>query len=227
MGSRTRKHKQRVTKGLAIASSVILLLIFGIKEVLKDNLKDLRDSIGSAESLFRVEEGQSTLSLQIFVAREQAELDRLKSDPHRDFSSMIAQASTEARQAKGDLDVNFDSVSRLIDKLPSGARDLRQLRDTVRQAVEKTDHQVDTALARKSANDNWRFAEIKMAMLFALVQEISVTLLGDAALTAAQKVESALETLVRICSRAIYILMFTLLCLGIYAAITGRKTDVG
>ncbi len=230
MPPRTRKQKAKLTKPLAVASALLLLLIFFVKEILRDNLKDLHDSIASAESQFRTEEGQSMISLQILVAQEQAELDRLKSSPdrngpHRDFSSLIVEDTAQAKQAEADLNANFDSVSRLIDKLPSGASDLRQVRDQARQNIDTTDQRITNALKPEADDDSYRFVKAKMALMFALTDEIGVTMLGDAALTRAQRAEAALETLIRVCSRILYVLTLTLLGLGVYASLTGRKKD--
>jgi len=226
-----RIHRQKVSKRLAVASALLLLLIFVVKEILKDNLKELHDSIASAESQFRTEEGQSTISAQILVAQEQTELDRLKSSPdrnrpHRDFSSLIVEDTAQAKQAKSDLNADFDSVSRLIDKLPSGARDLRQLRDQVRQHIDTTDRRITDALKPEASDDDlYRFVKAKMALLFALTDEIGVTMLGDAALTRAQRAEAAQETIIRVCSWILYALTLTLLSLGVYAALTGTKKN--
>jgi hypothetical protein len=47
----------------------------------------------------------------------------------------------------------------------------------------------------KPDHDVYRFVQIKSAMLFALLEELPVTVLGDTALTRAGRVQDACETL--------------------------------
>lgn len=227
---RTKRQKAKIAKVVAIASAVILLLTFLFKEVVKENLKELHEALVRAESQFRTENGQSVISLQILDAQEQIENFKLQGDAgkkgaNRDFSALIAQDTARAQEASAHLNSDFDSVSRLIDALPSGAKDLRQLRDETRASVDKANKQVNEMLKPKPAHDRGRFVEVKIAMVMALLQELPVVILGDAAQTAAHRVQAASEYLIGVCSRAIYFLGFLALSLGLYAAVTGIKSD--
>ncbi len=209
---------------------MILILTFIVKEIIKENLKDLHDSLAQAETRFRTENGQSTISAQILITQQQIEnlklqdeTDHKKAD--RDFSALIAQDIGTAQQALAQLNSDFDSVSRLIDALPSGSKELRQLRDQTRASVENVNKQVNEMLKPKPEHDVYRFVQVKMAMVFALLEEIPVTVLGNAALTAARRVQDACEYLIRLCSRLIYFLGLLFLGSGLYAVITGIKTD--
>jgi len=211
-------------------SAALLLLTYVVKEVLRENLKELQSSLASAEAQFRTELDQSTISLQIFRVQQQMESLRLEKetgpkDLHRDFSALIAQDTSRARQAEAHLDSSLDSVSRLIDKLPSGARDLRKRRDEVRQEVKKTHEQVGELLKPKPEQDVIRLVGVKIAIVLALVQELPVAVLGDAALTAAQRLQEAAERLVRVCTWATYILFVVGLGLGLYATLGGHKVE--
>jgi hypothetical protein len=225
-----RKQKAKIAKGLAIASALILLVTFIVKEILKDNIKELHDSLASAETQFRNESGQSTISMQILITQQQIENLRLeaegaRNDPNHDYSALIAQDTLAAQQAQTHLDVDFDSISRLIDRLPGGARDLRQQRDQMRAQMEKIDKQVKDMLKPKPDHDVWRFVQVKSAMAMALLEDLPVIVLGDAVLTRAKRVQEAAETLIRMCARAVYVLSLLGLALGLYAAVTGIKTE--
>jgi hypothetical protein len=228
MARRTKKEKAKIAKRLAIASVLLIISSYIVKEVLKENLKELHDSLASAESQFRAELDQSAISLQLINVQQQIESIKLEAgskDPHRDFSALIAQDILQAQQAKAHLDADFDGVSRLIEKFPSAATDLRKLRDQVREQIEKVDKQIDEMLKPKPEHDLGRFVEVKMAMVFALVDEIPVAVLGDATLTAAHQVQEATERLIRICTWTIYVLFFLGAALALYAAVTGIKSE--
>src|SRR5258708_39568843 len=135
MPHRTKKQKAKIAKGLAVATVLILALTFVVREIVRENLQELHDSLARAESQFRIEGGQSAISAQILLAQQQLETLKLqdeaaqngngKIDPHRDFSALIAQDTVAVQQVLGQLNVDFDNVSRLIDAMPSGAKDLR------------------------------------------------------------------------------------------------------
>jgi hypothetical protein len=234
MPHRTKKQKAKITKRLTIAAVLIAGLTYGVKEILRANLQELHDSLARAESQFRIEGGQSAISVQILRAQQQVETLKLQDEaaqgkiaPHRDFSALIAQYTGAAQQTLGQLNGNFDSASRLIDAMPSAAKDLRTLtlREQTRASVDKVNEQVKELLKPSPEHDVYRFARVKMALVIALVEEVAVLVLGDAAVTAARRMQDATEYWIRACSGAIYALLFLGGALALYAAITGKKTD--
>jgi hypothetical protein len=154
MARKTPKRNAKVAKRLAIASALILIVMFIVKEILKENLKELRDSIASAEAQFCNETSQTTISLQILTTQQQIEnlnpeLRAGSNDPNHDYSALIAQDTIAAMQVQSQMNSDFDSVSRLIDKMPSGYRDLRRLRDQYHAEVQKIDQQLSDTLKPK------------------------------------------------------------------------------
>jgi hypothetical protein len=229
MASHDRSRKAKTAKILSVASLLIMLLTYLAKEILRDNLKEFHDSLVSAEAQYRTESDQSAISQQIMNLQQQIELVKLGTggkDPHRDFSTLIAQDIPQSMQAKTNLDASFDSVSRLIDKFPSGANDVRSLREKVRQQIQPIDNQIADMLKPSADHDVRRFVQVKLAMMLALTEQIGVVVLGDATLTAAHRVEDATEKLIRICTGVIYGLFFLGLALALYAALTGVKMEV-
>jgi len=230
MAIRTRKQKAKIARGLAIATAIILLLIFVVKEILKDNLQELHDSLVSAETQFRNESGQSAISMQILTVQMQIqnlklEAEKGRTDPQHDYSALIAQDIIAAQQFQANLNADFDSASRLSNKLPAGARDLRQQRDQVHTKIEGMNQQVNDTLEPNPKHDVWRLIDVKLAIVMTILEELPVVVLGDTALTAAQQVQGAAEALIRICTRALYVLGLLFLGLGLYATIAGLKTE--
>jgi hypothetical protein len=221
--------RKKVSRRLTIAFAVIALLTFVFKELLENNLKEMHDSVAKAEEQHETETGQTNISAQILNTQQEIELLKLqdqKYDPKRD-SVLITQDIGEAREAETNVDAYFDSVSRLIDeldKLPSGAKNLRSARDQTQKSIEQMHQRVDDLLKPQTNHDVWRFLQVKVAMGFALIQVIPVAVLADAALTRAHRIEEASEALSRICSWITYILGLSALILGLYAAI--RRVNV-
>jgi hypothetical protein len=69
----SKKRKERIARILGIISAVLALLTFFVREVVKDDLKDVHDSISSAETEYRSKESQSLTSAQILLAQQQIE----------------------------------------------------------------------------------------------------------------------------------------------------------
>lgn len=208
--------------------------MFIVREILKDNLKDLHDSLAKAGSEFRNESGQSLISLQILASQEQAELLRLQEEKQagkvkttQDFAALIAQDTSRAQEILADVNIDFDSASRLIDAFPASAKDLRNLREQVRGPLEKMNVQVRETLKPTPEHDLSRFVAVKVAMVSTLLEVVSIAILSDTALTAAHRVQDASERLISICSRAIYFLGVLGLLLAVYAAIAGIKSEPG
>ena len=234
MPRRSKQKKAKVAKAFAIASAVIFLLTFIVREILKDNLKDLHDSLAKAESEFRNESGQSLISLQILTSQEQAELVRLQEGKRagkfkatQDFAALIAQDTGRAQEILAGVNSDFDSASRLIDAFPRRARDLRNLREQVRGPLEKMNVEVRETLKPTPEHDLSRFLAVKVAMISTLLEAIPIAVLGDRALTSARRLQDASELLISICSGAIYFLGVLGLLLAVYAAIAGIKSESG
>jgi hypothetical protein len=225
------KGKMRTSRKLAIIMACLLGLSYFFKEVAKDKLKDLQDSLQSADALFRTESGQSVISLQMITNQQQIELLELrrevaKIDLDRDCSDVIPQALAEAAQVRSHVDMDFDSASRLIDKLPN-AGGLLQLRETIRLDIQKMHQTTEGMFKPSDKHDGRRYVEIKLGMILELLQGLPVAILGDAALTNARKVQDAVQELYVFCSRAIYVLFAIEFCLGLYMTIVGFKGGEG
>src|ERR1035438_10447013 len=124
MTNHNRIQKAKTAKILTVASLVIMLLTYIVKEMLKDKLQEFHDSLVTAEAQYRTELDESTVSMQIINLQQEIELAKVEAggkDPHRDLSAQIPHDILGAQQAKAHLDASFDSVSHLIDKFPSSS----------------------------------------------------------------------------------------------------------
>jgi hypothetical protein len=65
MGKRRRKRR------LTIAGALVVFLTFVVKEQIRDYLKDLKDSLAAADSLYTIEQDIKTVELHTFALEEQ------------------------------------------------------------------------------------------------------------------------------------------------------------
>lgn len=226
----TKKQKAKIATRLTIAGLIIVALVFGVREVLREKLKDIHDSAAKAEAQYRVESGQNLISLQILIQEEQAELQRIQDlkaagKTTEDFSALIAQDTTRAQLAQSAVNSDFDSVSRLIDALPSS--DLRAIRDKMRVSLDTINGQVTETLKPSPNHDLFRWMNVKLAMIKPLLQGIPIALLSDQALNVAHRVEEATERGVHLCNVLIGFLALVTFTLGMYGATTGISSEKG
>jgi ABC-type multidrug transport system fused ATPase/permease subunit len=225
-GDQKLVKRGRKRKVLAIISAVIFVLTFFVQEVLKERAKDVSASVESGEALYRTELGQFALSIQ--TLQVQQKIDSLRQDlatrpddvGQRDYSAEIADSLRLAQQVRADLNMSVDSVSRFVDKLPSGA-DLRQQLNQLKPGIEKANQQVDEVLKPSPKNDWVRLVGVKLATLISAVQVIFVAMVGDAALTRARAAREYAERTYRRSVWAGYFLYTLGVGLGLYAALSG------
>lgn len=81
----TQRHKTLLT----VVGSFILVGTFFIREVLREEQKDLRDSVEAAESTFAIRADLGSLADEVFV--NQRREDRYRIDPRRNFQGLPEQ----------------------------------------------------------------------------------------------------------------------------------------
>jgi hypothetical protein len=224
---RRAKPKRRAT--LTIISAVILVLTYTMHDLAKEKTKDLSDSLRSAEALYRSELGLSILATQDIAYKQLShirEINAINSQPqrNRDYSDIIGSDLLTLQQVLGDLNSNFDSVSRFLAVFPPGGDDLRKERDLIRASVDKTNQQVKGVLNSSERHDWVRAVEVKMAIVVAAIQGIPVSVLGDAVLTRSQKFQETLDKLYRFSGWASYVLYCLGVGLALYANLSGTKS---
>jgi uncharacterized phage infection (PIP) family protein YhgE len=217
-------------KRLAIASAVIAIPSFVVKEMVKDKLNEMDDSLGAAQSKYESEADHSGLSVQVATTQQQVELMRIeavRNDPNKNYSSLTVQNKAETRLARANLNSDFDDVSRLIDSLPIPSSQLQQMRDQLRDGIQKTNSQIDETLKaqQKSVSDYVPLLQAKTGQLMAQVQQIVLVLLADSVLKVAQHEKDLVEKAMRVCDWAFCILGLSALVLALSAALAGAGTS--
>lgn len=240
-----RDKKKRLARTFTIAIAVLLLLIFIVRDVFRENLKDVHDSVLQAKALYEIlyEQRQNDSAMrseaQSFVDLHN-KFRNLQNPPNQPgpwkpaLASDIADLSSHALVTLNKAQDELYFVSELIDALPSSAADLadlRKLRDESRVHLEQDATSVTTVLSPIIQGPPGLLEpEVDSRRAWEEYETIStdhgrVLHLGVRSVQAANHALKIMERRIRICSDAIYVLGLVVLALGIYAAVAGLKPE--
>ncbi len=234
MTKKVQQTKAKRAKTLTIVSAVILVLTYTAKDMVKERTKDLSDSLRSAEALYRTQSGQTGLSVQDLAYRQIGQINQINQikDTHpeeseRDYSDIIRSDLVTGQQVLGDLHVDFDNTSRFIDKLPSGASDLRQARDQIHKNIDDIDKEVADLFKASPKHDWVRAVGVKLGIVMTATTEIPVLTLGDAVLQRAHQVQEANDKIYGLMVWLSYLLYIGGVALAVYANLSGIRSSLG
>jgi hypothetical protein len=226
----TMPEKKRKTHLIWIGF-FIALLSFVSKEV-SESLEKTKQAMETEIGSYRTYLGQSTTQMQILESRQQLELmlrenssrNKKEPDDQRDFTTTIARDTSAVREAMADTQVNLEDVSRLIDTLPMFSQGAREQLDGLTRKVQESNKQIESSLTPSPRHDWSRAVEVKIDVIMPLLDDASVSLLGDAVQKQAEaqiKILSFLQTVTKLCWRVLIVLG---LLLVLYGYLTGQKT---
>jgi hypothetical protein len=224
------KHRRK--KSLAVVGIVVVFCTFLFGKVFTDALKGSVDSLADDAAGYRRELGTSTVStqianlqLEISAASEKGALAEPSNE--KNYSPMILEDLSALEQRRSQLNVDMDDMSRLLDALPAGAVDLRDLRERVKVFVDKANRDVDE-LKKPGQTDDWKRAfKVKLEIIPVMVAELGVVVVGDAVLTRVEQVHAAREKIYHFCLWTGYLLYTLGIILAIYGVLSGFSVGVG
>ena len=244
---RNKRQRARLARALTIVTAIGLLLVFLLRDVVRENLKDVHDSLAQAEAQYRAHIPQSVaaqwsqehtlyeIQRQIFA---DAEMHKDRSTYRAPNQSPWDQLATVATHVMGQAEVELDSVSDLIDALPPGATDLRKMRNNLTKGECRECQGVIDFFLRYGMTDLRKIRDESRSKLDLVdteqtsdqlfvgnVQQTQLNVLGILALASARRELQVMERRIRICSYTIYALGCLVLALGIYAAVVGLKVE--
>jgi len=209
-----------------------VFLTFLTKEVLRDQLKEMRDSIASAKG--EMDEASKTFVTNAERIQMEMQLrqihDSLSKQPiATPVSKMeISQEVAEGFQLEAQSEANLDRISELIDKLPpQSTAALRRVRDSDREQARKNKDEL-TANAKKLLVVNeptWK--EHALAILPNItiyVFELQLVSLQSAAAEVTKRTEEHEQHLYSFYTGAFYTLNAIGFALALYGALA-RKTS--
>jgi hypothetical protein len=231
---RSKKQKARLARSFTIISATALLLIFIVRDVFRENLKDVHDSVAQAETLYRIHYGQNDINLRsegetFNTLQNYQYLQQFKNPPPApDIAELRNRAGESLNEAQDELYL----VSELIDALPSSATtagptqpDIRKLRDEHRVRIER-----EKGSWAAFQPDDGTDSEVRQRMAFHVYETVygehqELIWLGVLSVRAAKHALQVMERRIRICSYVIYILGSVVLLLGVCAAVINLKLE--
>lgn len=220
-----KRKKRRIV--LTVVGALILVLTYTCKEFLIDECKELSDSLQAAQSAVNTQLNQTSISTQILTQSQQAELYHAKQIANSPslLSAVILQDSATARQTLANLNADFDSVTKLVDKLAFVDVDhsLRRTRDQVRAQVDKVNADINAALAPSTEHDMARLGRVELAVVRPLIIELSVVVLQDFAMAMASRTQEGIGKIRRFLTYLSYVLYVLGVGLAAYANLSGDK----
>ena len=217
-----------------VATAIFAVITFGLKEMVKEKVKDVGLAAHSAELFYRTEQGWSLLSLQAMLNLEEQQYSSIRQTQANplgkdevDYSDIIRTDSTQLQNLLGDLNASLEGTSRLLDALPRSGGELRNQFERIKPTVDEVSQHAAETLSF-SADHGWtRAADLKLMIARVGVAELPVLALGDAALTLANKTRDAADKLYWILQWTIYVLFAMGIALTSYATLTGAKAVDG
>lgn len=224
------QRKRRLRRMMIIGGAVLVLATFLFKEVLRDWLKGLSDSIAAAQSV----ESQGQAQTMLLVQQEklsfaQSQLAAALATPQKapaiskiNLQSEVATLQQLCTEAAKDV----DDISALLDKLPRRGEDARYLhgkRDEIRQDLEKlqneTQKNVTTSLVPTSSWQN--HVSVLLGIVAVAVFELKVTSWEVEVASAAQRTKETADRLYRLCTWLFYSCYALGVGLGLWGALLG------
>lgn len=220
-----KRKKRQIT--LTVIGALILVLTYTCKEFLIDECKELSDSLQAAQSAVDTQLNQTSISDQIMTLSQQTQLYHAKEIANSPglLSADILQNSAMARQTLANLNADFDSVSKLVDKLAFVDVDhsLRRTRDQVRAQVDKVNANVNAGLASSTEQGMARLRRVVFAAVEPLIISLSVIVLQDFAVAMATRTQEWIAKIRRILTYLSYFLYVVGVSLAAYATLSGSK----
>lgn len=213
----TRKNTFLTFAGVAIAFGTFL-----VKDAMREHLKDLSDSINTAEGFYSLKGSGEILSLQLVeLETEMIPLSQQLSKTTAD-SSTLALTRAIVTQADSNVPVALQNVEDLLEKLPE-RNDFEAAIKTVKKQVDEAHEEVQKSL-KDMADKKEALASVLplLHMIRSLLVGVEITVLGDAVLTKAKEVRANAERRYVVCTWISYFLYPFGLLLGLIGKLSGN-----
>jgi hypothetical protein len=217
-------HRRK--KRLTILAGIIVFLTFLFGRVLTDRLKESVDSLSGAANEYERQLGTGTLStqianlqLEVIAARKKGMLSG--DSKGKDYSLIVMEDLGGLEQRRSQLNLDMEDMSRLLDTLPAGPKDLRTMREGAKAFVDKTNLSLDELKKPGQTNDWNRAVRVKLGIIPVALAQIYVAVVGDSVLTRVKQVRDARKKVYQFCLWADYFFYVLGFGLGLYAQLSG------
>jgi hypothetical protein len=226
------KRPLKRRRALTIAGALIVFLTFVVKEQIRDSLKDLKDSLAAADTLYTMEQDIRTVELHTFALEEQNSAAQIRQKVAATGNPVALQypreiKTTIAMMKERDalLQSDFERVSKLAEKAFNKAAlkdPLARMGDALSKFHEATEGKVKEIDSSPQDAATLGLAQLNLGYL--LLAEVPVLDAGGAVLEALKKREEALETIYGWCGwLALFLYVFGW-SLSLYGSLSGNGT---
>jgi hypothetical protein len=232
----TKAFLRRHERLLVLAGTLITLMTFLVRDVLRENLRDIVASIDSAESTFllrgatrEISDQLATLSESVNAIEKQqrAARKRLSSDvldKLRETDDQLHRHEAALRQKENSFVVSLDSFGRLIEKLPDDPdRDKQwQTFNKFWSELESSELEFNSALVNDRKTDEDPLHHALRVEGDVDLNQMKLGLLAAKTLDDAEAIKKSRERWLNVCNCAFY----SVVTMGVCLALLGRLYGV-
>jgi hypothetical protein len=225
------QRQRRLKRRLIVGGAVVVLVTFLIKEVLRDWLKGLSESIAAAQNVESQEEDRTMLLVQqerLSIA--QGQLAALANPQQKAAAVSKINLQTEIgtlQQLCAQAAADVANTSALLDKLPQrgeGARYLRAERDHVQQDLQKLQKETKNTVTNlvPMMGTTWEsHVSVLIEIIGVNVFELEVVVWDTDVASAAKRTKEAADRLYELCTWMFYFFYIVGVGLGLWGALLG------
>jgi hypothetical protein len=199
---KAREFATRKRRRLAIWGALIIFTTFLVKETLRDYLRDLKESLAAADTLYTIEDDFQMLQTYLLKLDEGDVLTSVKgkvattANPNeRDYSEEIRLSLQMMKQQDANLQANYSRLKDLVEKIPIGQDQLREPFSKITEIMGKCHdlaEQREKDVSGKPPNkDTLAWAQLNLGYM--LLMEAAIAKLGGEILRVAREEGKILE----------------------------------
>jgi hypothetical protein len=197
-----RQFAMRKRRRLVIWGALIIFITFLVRETLRDYLRDLKESLAAAETLYTLEGDFQMLQTYLLKLDEGNILASVKeksataADPNeRDYSEEIRLSLQMMKQQDANIQANYSRLKDLVEKIPIGQDKLREpfskITETMRKWHDLAEQREKDVSGKPRNKDTLAWAQLNLGYM--LLMEATIAKLGGEILGVAREEEKILE----------------------------------
>ena len=217
-----RRKKRR----LIVAGSILVVATFLVKDVFRDRLKELSDTLAATEHIeSEAEAKHMLLEQQNALNLAQREMQAHPAGPLKAPSKLTLQMDANFLwQGHYEASEDIENISALFDKLPQrgeGALRLRSERDDLRRELSEEQARIQKSVTENVVPSPSNMNHVSMLVLGVLVKlfQIRVILWGAEVTDAAKNTKGALDRLYGFCTWVFYLLYLAGIAVAAWGAL--------
>jgi hypothetical protein len=197
-----RELKERKRRRLVVTGALIIFVTFLVKEMIRDYLRDVKESLAAADTLYTLEGDFQMLETYLLKLDEGNVLASVKgkvaptaSPNEHDYSEEVRLSLQMVKQQDANLQANYSRLKDLVEKIPIGQDKLREPFSKITEVMKKSHdlaEQREKDISGKPPNkETLAWAQLNLGYM--LLMEATIAALGGEILEVAREEEKILE----------------------------------